>query len=290
LKLQEWGLEAESRELCRTGLQRDPAMQVLLGEQYMRNSLEGSIFFSKIQEASPAEAAFLAAEWVGSGRRAGECMNVAARLLAIGRTESARAIFEYLFSREPATPALWNHLLALTPLSEFSRPEKPLADWFLSASQEEREKIPAALVAQLASVIWNRGEPEQALAIVSLPAAPDNVGVQGLAQARMLVAMGRQPDALDILESLPSSPESNLLIRDLQLGLGRPVTRDIPPTVSPAASPQIDSPPPTALQSAMSLVEEKRWPEAAERLAKLDQEGLPGAVQTLAFGPSRGGH
>jgi len=282
-KLQEWGMEAAARELCRAGLQGDPAMQVLQGDQHVRNSLEASIFFSKMQEASPSEAAFMAAEWVGSGRRPAECVSVAGRLLAIGRTESARAVFEYLFSREPGNTALWNHLLALYPLAEFSRPEEPLAEWFLLAADADRAKIPAALVAQLASIIWNRGEPERALQIISLPAAPDGNGMQGLAKARMLVAMGRQAEALKTLESLSASHEAAAMTKELQMALGLQVSDFEVPIPPVSATPQVGAPAQTLSQKAMGLMEEKRWKEAADSFDLLDKEGLPGAVQTLAY-------
>ncbi|MEX1119492.1 MAG: hypothetical protein WEB60_11945, partial [Terrimicrobiaceae bacterium] len=185
-----WNLMARARDICRVALEQNPMLTSLGGELGIERTLENAIITSLLMESPPEASRYLVNEWVARGAKREELAAAGARAAGTGRIATARILHERVFDMQPMNPTSWLQLLALRSLDD-GKSVQP-GTWYLTASEDMRNQIPAQTVLQLASALAGEGDLGKALAV--LEATPEGRATPPLLQARdqLLVEFGKK--------------------------------------------------------------------------------------------------
>ena len=208
-QLERWNLPLAERDLFRISLEHDAALAALNGDSQSVTALEAAILSSRLAEAGPEEARFLASEWHARGASLADLAKASAKAVGSGRIASARVIAEHCFLAAPTEPQVWTQLLSLASLPEgFS--EVP-SSWFLAAPTETRAKVPAQSIQLLTRGLASLGRRREAMEILSArTTGGDPGGRLALEKASLLIDEGRSREAAGILEKTVFSPENSV--------------------------------------------------------------------------------
>jgi Flp pilus assembly protein TadD len=166
-RLESWNLRRCARELYRAAPNSTQSLE-------SRRLLENAIVTSRLAEADPALAAFLANEWVARGATPKDLIAAGIRATGNGQIPVARTLFEKAFSLEPTNPNTWTHLLSLASLPG-GFPDV-LPTWLAAASTDERAQIPPDAILQLSTALEAAGRRQEAAAVLSHKGLPDPRG------------------------------------------------------------------------------------------------------------------
>lgn len=200
-QLEEWNLHRLARDLYREDLARDPALQILRGENF-RRATEALWIFNRLGTAREESAGYLLNEWLARGVTDEELLQATARLQQIGRTTMAARAFEILCDRNPGDASVVTGLINLAGLPAMRPAAMRFLDRFLARPATPPHTALWDNAALRLAAFWEEdGEAARALALLERLSAdrPDRTAQLVAALCRM----GRFREALRQVENHP---------------------------------------------------------------------------------------